>query len=151
VKLRRSRSQRKALVAASGAAYSPAVLPRSVLIVEDDRDMRELLAQVLVDEGYGVGTAEDGVGAIHYLRSHERPTMILLDWRMPKSDGVEFRRLQQADAGLSEIPVVLMTGDLRVDDSSSEFDAAELLIKPIEVDRLLEVVSRYAGPPPGRQ
>ena len=113
--------------------------------------MRELLAQVLADEGYGVGTAEDGVGAIRYLRSHEPPKMILLDWRMPKSDGIDFRRLQQADAGPSQIPVVLMSGDLRVDDSSGQFGVAELLIKPIEVDRLLEVVSRYVGPPPGRQ
>ena len=104
-----------------------------MLIVEDDRDTRELLAQALVDEGYGVGTAEDGMGAMRYLQSHAAPQVILLDWRMPKSDGVEFRRLQRADGGASDLGV------------------AELLIKPIDVDRLLEVVSRYAGPPPGRQ
>ena len=122
-----------------------------MLIVEDDRDTRELLAQALVDEGYGVGTAEDGMGAMRYLQSHAAPQVILLDWRMPKSDGVEFRRLQRADAELSQIPVVLMTGDLRADGGASDLGVAELLIKPIDVDRLLEVVSRYAGPPPGRQ
>jgi CheY-like chemotaxis protein len=118
-----------------------------VLIVEDDPDVRELLAQILVEEGYRVGVAEDGIGAIRYLRSNRVPRVILLDWRMPKSDGSDFCRLQRADAQLSQIPVVLMTGDLRVDERSSELGAAELLIKPVEADRLLEVVSRFAGPP----
>jgi CheY-like chemotaxis protein len=119
-----------------------------VLIVEDDPDVRELLAQILVEEGYGVAVAENGIGAIRYLRSNRvPPRVILLDWRMPKSDGSDFCRLQRADAQLSQIPVVLMTGDLRADERSSELGAAELLIKPVEADRLLEVVSRFAGPP----
>jgi two-component system phosphate regulon response regulator PhoB len=122
-------------------------LQNAVLIVEDDRDMRELLAQILVEEGYGVGVASNGIGAISYLQSNRAPRVILLDWRMPKSDGIEFCRMQRADPRLSQIPVVLMTADLRVDQRSSEFGAAELLIKPVEVERLLQVVSRFAGPP----
>ena len=136
------------LVRPSGRGYYFSIVHDLVLIVEDDRDMRELLAEILVEEGYGVGVAEDGVMAMHYLRTHDAPRMILLDWRMPKSDGFEFRRIQRAEADLSQIPVVLMTGDLRARSGPDEFGAAELLIKPIEVDRLIEVVSRYAGPPP---
>jgi CheY-like chemotaxis protein len=125
-------------------------MAESILIVEDDRDSRELLAEALLDEGYGVGLAEDGAGAISYLRSHEPPDVILLDWRMPKSDGTEFCRLQQADPDLSRIPVVVMTGDMWLDASSRELGIAEVLVKPIDLGRLLELVARYAGPPPAR-
>jgi len=75
----------KTLVLVHGAAYPPAALQRSVLIVEDDRDMRELLAQVLADEGYGVGTAEDGVGAIRYLRADPPPDLLTKQGRGPGS------------------------------------------------------------------
>jgi CheY-like chemotaxis protein len=122
-------------------------LQPGVLIVDDDPDTRELLAELLVEEGYRVGVAEDGLGAIRYLRSGGAPQVILLDWRMPGSDGGEFRRFQRADARFAKIPVVVMTGDLRVEAAPGELDAAELLVKPVQVDRLLEVVSRYAGPP----
>jgi CheY-like chemotaxis protein len=55
----------------------------SVLIIDDDSGSREALAELLVDEGYGVATAEDGADGLAYLRTGHRPQVILLDLMMP--------------------------------------------------------------------
>jgi CheY-like chemotaxis protein len=122
-----------------------------ILIVDDDRDLRETMAEALLEEGYEVATAADGLAAMQYLRSNAAPPLILLDRAMPRSDGAHFREMPRADAGLARIPVVLLTGAAdgnRI--AESEMGAVELLEKPVEVERLVEVVCRYAGAAPKR-
>ena len=82
---------------------------RSILIVEDDSDLREALSEVLRDEGYSVESAADGREALDRLRRDLRPSLILLDLTMPVMNGWQFRAEQRRDPALSEIPVVVLS------------------------------------------
>src|SRR5689334_24744520 len=68
-----------------------------VLIVEDDEDLREMMAQLLTLEGFQTATVANGREALEYLHEASAPDVILLDLMMPVMDGWEFRRQQQAD------------------------------------------------------
>jgi CheY-like chemotaxis protein len=112
----------------------------SVLIVEDDRDIRECMADALEMEGYTVGLAGNGREALEVLRSGARPDLILLDLLMPVMSGWEFRQVQLSDPLLSGIPVVVVSasapGGLRPD---------RHLPKPFGIDELLEVVAAFCA------
>jgi CheY-like chemotaxis protein len=110
-----------------------------VLIVDDDRAIRETLADVLGDEGYEVGTAADGQEALAVCRSAPPPGLILLDLQMPVMDGLEFARLKGCDESLSQIPFCVMTASGA--SASIPPGAAAVLRKPVGI---AEVVARRA-------
>ena len=86
----------------------------SVLLVDDDRDIREALCEILELEGHKVSTAENGLAAINYLKKcspDERPCIIILDLAMPVMNGAEFRARQLQIPYLVHIPVVAMSAD----------------------------------------
>lgn len=117
--------------------------PATVLVVEDDRDVREAVADGLSEAGYDVVVAENGKVALALLREGGlHPALILLDLMMPVMDGWQFRTEQRADAGLSTIPVVALTAHEHVTD----FDAAEHLRKPVPLETLLAAVARHSTP-----
>jgi CheY-like chemotaxis protein len=90
--------------------------PGPVLIVDDDFDVREALADLLVDEGLSVVTAADGAEAIKLLRTlHVPPSIILLDLMMPVMNGYAFLEEQRRDPALSSIPVAVITAGHGVD------------------------------------
>jgi CheY-like chemotaxis protein len=114
-----------------------------ILIVEDDADLSEMIAQLLAVEGFRAETAVNGEEALAYL-DHGRPDLILLDLMMPVMDGWEFRRRQQANPALADVPVVVMSAlDAK---RAGGVSAAAVLTKPIDFDRLLELVRRYCLP-----
>lgn len=117
----------------------------TILVVDDDFDVRDCLTDILEDEGLQVATACDGAQALEYLHTHPAPNLILLDWMMPRCDGAQFCEEQQRDPTLAAIPIVLLTADPRVEDQVAAIGAADLLLKPLALDRLLEVVQKYAG------
>jgi CheY-like chemotaxis protein len=112
-----------------------------VLVVDDDPDIRDALCELLEDEGYRVVSAANGSEALAHLRSGELPCVILLDLMMPVMDGWEFRRQQQADPGLSSIPVVVITaaGNHR----ASSISVQRVLSKPLHLDLVLEALLQY--------
>jgi two-component system, chemotaxis family, chemotaxis protein CheY len=114
-----------------------------VLVVDDDADMLEALRDALGDAGYAVATAADGVEAMAYLESNPRPKLILLDWMMPRCNGAEFRRRQNAVPELRDVPVVLLSADAHIEDKTTEAEAQAYLRKPVGLKQLLEVVSKY--------
>lgn len=116
-----------------------------VLVVDDDPDLREAILDVLSDEGYAVDCAADGLEGLERLRSGERPCVILLDWMMPRCDGRQFRVAQRADPSIADIPVVLLTADMHLNDKLDVLDAADHLRKPVDLSRLLAVVGRHCG------
>jgi len=81
-----------------------------VLLVEDDRDVREAVAAVLESDGYCVAPAEHGREALALLREGVRPCAIVLDLMMPEMDGFEFRARQTQDPALAKIPVIVLSG-----------------------------------------
>jgi CheY-like chemotaxis protein len=111
----------------------------SILIVEDDADIRETLGDALELEGYDVVTAENGFDALCLLRSGLKPGLILLDLVMPIMSGWQFRQVQLADPSLAGIPVVVVSasapGDARPD---------RHLRKPFGIDELLSTVAAFA-------
>jgi CheY-like chemotaxis protein len=109
-----------------------------VLIVEDDEDLRDMMAQMLAIEGFAAAAVANGREALDYLRRAIKPHVILLDLMMPVMDGWEFRRRQQADPELAPVPVIVLSA---LDRSRAEpVDAIAFLKKPLDFDRLLELV-----------
>ena len=112
-----------------------------VLIVEDDQDLREMMAQLLTLEGYAAATVANGREALDYLQDARTPDVILLDLMMPVMDGWEFRRRQQADPALAGVPVIVLSA---LDPSrAAGVDAVAFLEKPLDFDRLLALVRTY--------
>ena len=79
-----------------------------VLLVDDDDDLRQSLAELFLEEGFQVTQAVDGKDALARL-AKESVDMILLDYMMPEMDGLAFREVQRAHPRLAEIPVILLT------------------------------------------
>lgn len=116
-----------------------------ILVVEDDADIREDLADLLRDYGYRVATAGNGAEALEYLRSQRRPCVILLDLMMPVMNGWEFRRRMLADRELAELPVVLLSGAADVHEQAATLNASEVVTKPIQLDRLYRTLERICS------
>ena len=115
----------------------------TILLVEDDLDVREALAETLREEGYAVDCATDGIEALDYLRGGGRPGLILLDLMMPRMSGSEFRMLQRTDPLLAQFPVVLLSADGRMREKAATLETAGAIRKPIDLDELLEVIERF--------
>jgi CheY-like chemotaxis protein len=113
-----------------------------ILIIDDDNDVREIVATVLATEGHEVSAAIDGVAAIDQLQRGARPSLILLDMMMPRLDGEGFMRSLRADPSLADIPVVILTAHPAARTKASELGAAGCLRKPVELDDLLAAVDR---------
>jgi CheY-like chemotaxis protein len=113
----------------------------AVLIVEDDEDLREMMAQLLTLEGFEAVAVANGREALDYLQAARTPDVILLDLMMPVMDGWEFRRRQQADPLLAPVPVIILSA---LDQArATAVDAAAFLKKPLDFDRLLDLVRTY--------
>jgi two-component system response regulator MprA len=115
---------------------------RNVLIIEDDPDIRAAIADALALEGHAVAEAADGLEGLEQAHEH-RPDLILLDLMMPRMDGWAFRDAQQADAGLADVPVVIVSACMA--DEVHSLGAAGHLHKPFNMNELLEVVGRFAS------
>lgn len=111
---------------------------RRVLVVEDDRDLRDLLVQLISIDGFDVRAVDNGRDALEHLRTAERPGLILLDLMMPIVDGFAFLRAQHATPELRDIPVIVLSALDRV--PAAEFTDLEFLSKPLDFDRLLALV-----------
>jgi CheY-like chemotaxis protein len=113
------------------------------LIVEDDPEIREVLSEILRDEGYEVACAANGVEALQRLRSGAPPRLILLDLMMPVMNGWEFIAEQQQDAALRQIPVVVVSGAGSMEQDAGDLAAVGSLSKPMDLGALLAMVARY--------
>jgi CheY-like chemotaxis protein len=122
----------------------------NILIVEDDADTREMLATLLAMEGFYAVAAEDGLEALHLLRTvrhraPEVPCLVLLDLKMPRLGGHEFRRAQLGDPTVASVPVAVMSGATDLEARAQALGAVASVSKPIDCDVLMEVVRRYCA------
>jgi CheY-like chemotaxis protein len=115
-----------------------------ILLVDDDSDLRESLALLLVLKGYEVITASDGREALQTLHGGPRPCLIVLDLMMPEMDGLQFRRAQLEDPALAMIPVVLCSGYPTAPHVAEQLGALACFEKPFDVQLLLSVVASQA-------
>lgn len=121
-----------------------ATLP-TVLLVDDDLDLREAAAEALEDAGYRVVRADDGRRALDEMtRGGLRPDLILLDMMMPNLDGWGFRVAQKQVPDIAGIPVVALTAYALTEDERNQLDAAAILRKPVALEELMRAVESAA-------
>lgn len=111
-------------------------MPKRVMVVEDEVDARELLAEILVDEGYEVTTAGDGRDALAKLRATGPYDAVVLDLVMPVMDGYAFRIEQLKDPVLAKVPVFVVSGEVSRGVTPIAGVAGQLS-KPLEIPKLL--------------
>jgi CheY-like chemotaxis protein len=119
--------------------------PPTVLVVDDDGDLLEVLQEAIAGEGYSVVTARNGEDALDLLRHGATPCVILLDLKMPGMGGEEFRRRQLAEPRFADIPVVGFTG--LTDVEARRLALASYLRKPVKLHLLLETIAHYCSDP----
>jgi two-component system nitrogen regulation response regulator NtrX len=115
---------------------------QQVLVVDDEIGIRELLSEILTDEGYQVRLADNAASARAF-RSQTRPDLVLLDIWMPDTDGITLLK-EWASAGLLTMPVVMMSGHGTIDTAveATRIGAYDFLEKPIALQKLLATVGR---------
>lgn len=114
-------------------------MPCRVLIVEDQADLREMMAQMLTLEGFDAETATDGVDALGKLQgTGPRPHLILLDMMMPRMDGWTFVDHHNRNPAIAAIPVVVLSALPR--DRLRDVRVAAVLQKPLNFDNLLDTI-----------
>ena len=118
---------------------------RSVLVVDDDSDNRESLAELLQVHGYAATTAADGDEAVR-IAVERPPTAIILDLMMPKVGGFEAVQKLKSDQRTSSVPVVCLTGLTNMRELAVQLGFAAYLVKPVESDRLLQVLDALLNP-----
>ena len=124
---------------------SPHRVVPSVLIVDDDAELRETIASVLRDERFIVATAGNGRAALDLLRGGFRPTAVLLDLWMPHTDGEATLAAMKADAELGAIPVIVITASLADKRTAPVLaQAARVMHKPLDLDDLIAAVEEHA-------
>ncbi len=112
----------------------------NILVVDDEIGIRELLSEILADEGHAVLTAENAAAA-RSARGREELDLVLLDIWMPDTDGVTLLK-EWASSGQLTMPVIMMSGHATIDTAveATRFGAHEFLEKPIAMTRLLAAV-----------
>lgn len=122
----------------------------NVIIVEDDAATREMISTLLSTEGFYAVGAEDGLEALHLLRTVKHrapdvPCLVLLDLKMPRLGGGEFRRAQLVDPTVASVPVAVMSGLSDAEQRAQALGAVATVMKPIDLDVLMDVVRRYCA------
>ena len=118
------------------------IVPRRILLLEDDVDISATLCEMLEDEGYQVFAVPNGRAALDSLERVPAPCLVLLDVEMPWMDGYDFLAHLRRDARHAEDPVVVVTASRRTPP-----EAAEVLHKPFDFEVLLDAIQRHCGDP----
>jgi excisionase family DNA binding protein len=111
---------------------------RVVLVIDDEKLVRDTIGEFLEDEGYEVLFASDGAEALEVLASASpKPSLIILDLKMPNVDGLRFREQQALDPNVASVPVIVVTAD-----RSATVSGATVLRKPLHIPQLANAIER---------
>jgi CheY-like chemotaxis protein len=116
----------------------------TVLVIDDDAEVRDLLSVALTADGYRVDAVGDGREALHHLRSHAETCIIVLDLMLPVMDGLQFRAAQLRDRSLAWIPVVVMSAAAEGLRQAREIGARRFVRKPLDLDEMRHAL-RHIG------
>jgi CheY-like chemotaxis protein len=114
----------------------------SILVVDDDPDIRDTLQILLESEGHTVEQAADGTEALAQLESGRTPSVILLDLMMPGLDGESFIKSLRRDPAIANIPIIILSGHQAAKQIAEDLGVAGVLVKPIEFDALTSMIER---------
>jgi CheY-like chemotaxis protein len=115
---------------------------QSILVVEDDDDIRNVMIDVLESEGYHAEAASNGKEALDLLHTINKPCLVLLDMMMPIMNGREFLDKIMEDAVLAPIPVLIVSA---VADKTNTKGAVGFLKKPVDIEMVLKMVDQYCN------
>lgn len=121
---------------------------KRILIVEDERDTREILQEILEMEGFNVVTAENGEVGLKLLQNAEEPCLILLDLMMPVMNGWEFLEALQLPHNhvLATIPVVVVSAIADLAAAEQKYNC-DYMKKPVNVESLVALAHQHCGVP----
>jgi CheY-like chemotaxis protein len=123
-------------------SYQQAVQPPpTILVVEDDPHVREVIRRTVRKGGYVAVAVADGLSALHYLETH-RPAALILDWGLPRLHGRDLQAEMEATGINQHVPVIVVTGTSEPLDPTRFF---QLLRKPVRVEALLAAVRAAVG------
>jgi CheY-like chemotaxis protein len=118
-----------------------------ILVVDDERDIREALAELLEDAGFTVATAEDGASALEWMRAHPgSPGVVLLDLMMPVMDGFTFLAHREIDPALRAVRVVAFTANELAGREALDSEQVEAVLqKPLAWRRMMTLLQDRLG------
>src|SRR5687768_4325154 len=121
---------------------------KTILVVEDDADTRNIWSTILQHRGYTVYDAADGTQGI-ILARQQNPDLIVMNLSMPRLDGISTTVLLRNDPQTAKIPIIACTGFIREDGEDHAEDAGcnAYIEKPCEPSRLVAEIERFIGPP----
>ena len=120
----------------------------SILVVDDELDIREALAEVLAGGGRCVASASDGYDALERLHSLERPCLVLLDLMMPRMSGLDFLAHLSNSSAAAGVSVLVMSANDGLRREAERYrNVRGSLRKPFDVDRLLSLVDAHGAEP----
>ncbi|WP_263261215.1 response regulator [Pseudomonas sp. RIT-PI-S] len=124
----------------------PKLAPLRALVVDDDADSRELLAEILLLQGIDTCTASNARAAFDLLMSDRSLGLLITDLRMAPASGLDLIR-QVRDSERAALPIIIMSGDAGVKDAieAMHLSVVDFLLKPIDPSRLLQLASRELG------
>jgi CheY-like chemotaxis protein len=119
--------------------------PDTILVVDDEPAVREILRDTLEFEGYTTAEAANGLEALEWLRSNPPPCLVLLDLMMPVMSGFDFLEAVQKDPKLKAISIVIVSAATRdkLDETARSSGAVGVLSKPLQLATLLEAVAQH--------
>ncbi|EUB73449.1 response regulator receiver protein [Pseudomonas sp. GM41(2012)] len=138
-----SDAERKAL---SDVMLEPDLPPQRVLIVDDDKDARELLSEILALDGVRCMTAASGETALKMVETMPSIGLVITDLRMRNVDGLDLIR-QVRESVRAAMPFIIVSGDADVKDAiaAMHLSVVDFLLKPVDTGKLLELVKHELG------
>lgn len=127
------------------------MMNRTVLLVEDNQDLAEVAAELLVEEGFAVRMASTGLEVLALLKDGFRPDCILLDLGLPDLTASDFLEGYTRISGVADIPVVLVSGNAEISNWATRFRAARIIKKPYGIESLVNAAAELCGRRPELQ
>jgi CheY-like chemotaxis protein len=114
-----------------------------ILIVDDDEDIRDVIALILQTRGYRTVAACDGQDALDHLQRNGPPSLVLLDLMMPRLNGEGFAAEMRSRPETRDVPIVVLSGDTAGPKTAAAMRATGYLAKPVELATLLATIERH--------
>lgn len=126
-----------------------ATTPRTILVIDDDPALLEVLSWALEEAGYTVAAVTSGREALQWIQAAEAvgepPVLVLLDLAMPGMSGQQVAAALRRQWGANSLPIIVISGDRQAELRGHELGAAFTLKKPFPMDRLLKIVRHFAA------
>lgn len=119
---------------------------KTILLIEDDNDIRDTIGRLLRMTGYDVRSAANGQEGLERLREAPRPDLVLLDLMMPVKNGYEYAHEHRLDPNAFLVPIVVLSADRDLDSKKGQIAADAFLKKPVDLSTLLSTVSSFLDP-----